>query len=66
MSLIKIEYKIPPGSDRDSVAQFIADALECWGGQYHPEDPLFGSLRGYMSKMIVNGKDYSELLAKDA
>ncbi len=64
MPRISIEYKVPPGTDRDDIATFIVDALECWGGQFHPDDPLFGSLRGYMSKIIVNHKDYSQLLTK--
>jgi hypothetical protein len=61
---IIIEYTIPPGSDRASVAQFVSDALESWGGGFHPEDPLFHSLRGHMTKLIVSNKDFTELLTK--
>jgi len=64
MPLIKIEYKLPPGTDKDTIAEFIIDALESWGGQFHPQDPLFGSLRGHMTKIVVNHKDYSDRLTR--
>lgn len=64
MPRISIEYKLPQGSNKDDVAQFVIDALESWGGQFHPEDPLFGSLRGHMTKIVVNHKDYSDQLTK--
>jgi len=55
---IKIEIDAPPGTNRDDIAQFIVDALSSWGGQYHPEDPLFNSLRGRLKKVIVGNKRY--------
>lgn len=35
----------PSGASENDVAGFIIDALETWGGQRHPDDPLFSSLR---------------------
>jgi len=55
---IKIEIDAPPGTDRDSIAEFVIDALSSWGGQFHPEDPLFGSLRGRMKKIVIGHKRY--------
>lgn len=42
--VVHITVKIPPGADADDTAQFAIDALSSWGGQLHPEDPLFDSL----------------------
>jgi len=27
----------------DTMANHVADAVSCWGGQYHPDDPLFSA-----------------------
>jgi hypothetical protein len=27
----------------DAMANHVADAVSCWGGQYHPDDPLFSA-----------------------
>lgn len=56
--IIKIEIDEPPGTDRDAIAEFVIDALSSWGGQFHPEDPLFESLRGRMKKVVVGHKLY--------
>lgn len=64
MPRITIEYKMPQGADKDTIAEFVVDALESWGGQFHPDDPLFGSLRGYMHRIVVNHKAYDQLLTK--
>jgi hypothetical protein len=42
--VIKVKADIPDGVDTDELASFVADALETWGGQRRPEDPLFNSL----------------------
>lgn len=55
---IKIEIDAPPGTNRDDIADFVIDALSSWGGQFHPEDPLFCSLRGRMKKVVVGHKRY--------
>ena len=56
---IKIEIDPPPGTNRDDIAQFVVDALSSWGGQFHPEDPLFSSLQGRIKKVIVGHKRYA-------
>ena len=38
-------------ADRRELRDFIKEALECWGGQRHPEDWLFRSL----DKVVVTG-----------
>jgi hypothetical protein len=55
---IKIEIDAPPGTNRDDIAEFVIDALSCWGGQFHPNDPLFNSLRGRMKKVVIGHKQY--------
>ena len=32
--------------------EFIESALECWGGQFHTDDPLFGSFERVKAKHI--------------
>lgn len=34
------------------VTAFVKDALECWGGQRHPDDWLFDSLESVVVKNI--------------
>lgn len=29
--------------DPTTMANHVADAVSCWGGQYHPDDPLFSA-----------------------
>lgn len=55
--LIKIEFTKPTGASVEAVAEFVIDALSSWGGQFHPEDPLFHSLRGKM-KYVTERKDF--------
>lgn len=64
MPRITIEYTMPQGADKSTIAEFVVDALESWGGQLHPEDPLFGSLRGHMTRIVVNHKAFDNLLTK--
>jgi len=41
-----ISFTIPRGgATRGQVRAFIKDALETWGGQFHPTHPLQPSLR---------------------
>ena len=56
--IAKIRLTKPAGVSEAELAQFIKDALSSWGGQFHPEDPLFHSLRGRMSYITVNGKKF--------
>jgi hypothetical protein len=58
---IKIEIVQPPGTDRDEIAEFVINAISNWGGQFHPDDPLFGSLRNRIKKVVVGHKRYQEL-----
>ena len=55
---IKIEIDNPPGTNRDDIADFVIGALSSYGGQFHPDDPLFSSLRGRMKKVVVGHKLY--------
>lgn len=54
--IIKIKIDKPPGTDYNDIAEFIHDALSSWGGQKHPEDPLFHSFRHRISEIVVAGK----------
>jgi hypothetical protein len=62
MPSIKIEYDMPEGTNRDEIADFVVDALESWGGQFHPDDPLFESLRYRIKSIVINNKQYRHLL----
>lgn len=42
---VEIKCDVPQGADDEDVAQFVKEALETWGGQRPPSDPLFRSLR---------------------
>jgi hypothetical protein len=41
---IKLTAYIPTDEEESTIAGFIEDALQCWGGQMHPDEPLFESL----------------------
>jgi hypothetical protein len=34
----------PGGCTDEEIALFVDEAVSTWGGQYHPNDPLFKSL----------------------
>ena len=42
---VRIIVRIPEDSNANDVVIFAVDALTSWGGQFHPDDPLFHSLR---------------------
>lgn len=45
LRLIIVKLKAWPSNvTEEDVASFVADALSTWGGQRHPDDPLFNSL----------------------
>lgn len=50
-----------PEADRDDIAEFVHDALSSWGGQRHPEDPLFTSFRGHWEDLLVGSRRYINL-----
>lgn len=54
-----IEFVKPAGADIDDVAEFALAALTSYGGGLHPEDPMFHSLRGQITGIIVHGKAYA-------
>ena len=41
---MKLTFELERPVELAYLRSFIADALECWGGQKHPADELFGSL----------------------
>jgi hypothetical protein len=54
--IAKIKFDRPDGADIDDIAQFIIDAVSSWGGQFHPEDPLFHSL--HVTGLTVHGRKF--------
>jgi len=44
-------------ADNSEIAEFISDALECWGGQRSPEDPLFSSLS--VNSVFISKVEYT-------
>ncbi len=44
--VLKLSFdKLPRTVTLGILRTFIIDALESWGGQFHPDDPLFDSLQ---------------------
>ena len=41
---LNVEFEVELPVEYAEVKEFIKDALEAWGGQFHPNEPLFGSL----------------------
>lgn len=42
--IVRLKLTKPPGVDEQTLVDFITDALTSWGGQFHPDHPLFHSL----------------------
>jgi hypothetical protein len=42
--------------NKNDLHKFIEEALECWGGQRHPDDWLFGSLERVKISVIRQAK----------
>jgi hypothetical protein len=38
---IIISADVPPEINDHNLADYLIEAIEYWGGQYHPDDPLF-------------------------
>lgn len=38
----QITVNRPAGASVKEMREYIREAVEMWGKQYHPEDPLFG------------------------
>jgi hypothetical protein len=51
-----VEFDMPTCALRSDLRIFVKDALETWGGQRHPDDPLFSSLGQVTVKSISRKK----------
>jgi hypothetical protein len=49
---LQVSFGVEETISFEAVKYFIEDALETWGGQRHPDDPLFGSLKNVSVKKI--------------
>lgn len=58
----RLEFKKPRGASDADVREFIIAALETWGGQRHPSDPLFHSLREGLK--VTRNRDAEFFLSK--
>ena len=45
---VKLKYNL---SNAD-LRELIEEAVETWGGQYHPDDPRFGAVESAEAKMF--------------
>lgn len=52
-----INFAVPEFVADGDLAAFIVDALESWGGQYRPDDPLFQSLS--INHIKLNGTQWN-------
>ena len=51
MKRLYIEITYPDSVGTKEIKDYCQDALEHWGGQRHPEDHLFGTVKAPKSKM---------------
>lgn len=49
---LELSFEVNEAVELSYVREFIIDALESWGGQRHPDDPLFGSLEKVSVKRL--------------
>jgi hypothetical protein len=49
---LQVSFEVEETTSFEAVKFFIEDVLETWGGQRHPDDPLFGSLKNVRVKKI--------------
>lgn len=59
---MRITIDIPKGVDPCKVAEYVTDALNSWGGQFHPYDGLFGGVR---VRSIKAGSDHYAFSNRD-
>ena len=45
-----------PDVPDDELAGYVVEAIETWGGQHHPADPLF--YRTPVKKVIIGSMEY--------
>jgi hypothetical protein len=57
-SKLVVKFDMPKDVTNEDLAAFVIDALSSWGGQFHPDDPLFHSLRGRIHHVVVRGKPF--------
>jgi len=46
----------PPGVSITQMKTYISEAVRTWGGQYHPDDPMFGFHENVHSVKRVKAK----------
>lgn len=49
---IEVSFELNEQVSMPALRDFVISALENWGGQFHPDDPLFGSLEKVRIKLI--------------
>lgn len=64
MKTIILEVKYPNSVSADEIKDYCQNALECWGGQRHPDDHLFNTVKVLKNKMRVLGR-YGDKVASD-
>ena len=42
---------------RGDLRQYVKEAVECWGGQFHPDDPLFNGVELVTTRIIREKAD---------
>lgn len=57
MKRMLLEITYPDSVDSHEIKDYAQAALEHWGGQRHPDDHLFGTVRAPKTKMRVVGID---------
>lgn len=53
---VKVTFTADSGATRDEIEEFVRDALSTWGGQRHPDDPLFSSFDVATIALASHGK----------
>jgi hypothetical protein len=60
--LLLIEY--PDSVGGAEIKDYAQDALQCWGGQRHPEDHLFYTVKAPKSKMRTLANNWTWFAVK--
>ncbi len=53
---IQISAEVPDGATDEEVAAYVAEAIEYWGGQFHPQNPLFSGVAA--RSITIRGEKY--------
>ena len=54
---IELTLTLPDDAYVAEVREYVKEALGCWGGQRHPDDPFFGDVRPSIKRCTIYRKE---------